>query len=125
MKRGQELSDRLLRFAVGTTRAAVGMPRGLLGRHIAKQLTRSGTSGGANYEEARGAESRADFAHKVAIAGKEVRESVYWLRLAQESGLLRELDPLITEGNELVAILRSSAKTAKSNHSGMKSRQRN
>ena len=44
-------------------------------RHVARQLTRAGTSGGANYEEARGAESRADFAHKILVSAKAVRES--------------------------------------------------
>ena len=48
---------------------------------IKDQMLRSGTSAGANYEEARGAESRADFIHKLHIAYKELRETNYWLRL--------------------------------------------
>lgn len=114
-RKGDDLAKRLLRFAVQTVRLSGCLPRNYTGKHIARQLTRSGTSGGANYEEARSAESRADFAHKIAIAGKEVRESVYWLRLVEESELASsaQLVPLIREGEELVAILRSSAKTAK------------
>ena len=82
---------------------------------MARQLTRSATSGGANYEEARCAESRADFAHKVLVAAKEVGESVYWLRLTQRTRLScsTDLGALIGEGRELVAILKASAKTAR------------
>jgi four helix bundle protein len=58
-------------------------------RNLVKQLERCGPSGGANYEEARGAESPADFVHKVTIALKEVRETRYWLRLVLQAGLLR------------------------------------
>lgn len=54
---------------------------------ISKQLLRSGTSIGANVEEATGAESRKDFASKLSIARKEARETKYWLRLFKESGL--------------------------------------
>lgn len=50
-------------------------------RVIKDQLLRSGTSAGANYEEARGAESRADFIHKLHIVYKELRETIYWLKL--------------------------------------------
>lgn len=68
-----------------------------------------------NYEEARGAESRADFIHKVGVANKEVREALYWLRLAQDAALVvdGDLDALIREANELVAILTASIKTAR------------
>ena len=78
-------------------------------------MTRSSTAGGANYEEARCVESRAHFAHKCNVAGKEVRESVYWLRVVGEAGLSRnpKLELLVREGNELTAILKASAKTAK------------
>jgi four helix bundle protein len=79
-----------------------------------RQLVRSATGGGSNYEEARGAESRADFIHKVSIAIKELRESLYWLRLVDLSELSEQpTDQLIGEANELVAILTSSVKTAK------------
>jgi len=75
----------------------------------------AGTSPGANYEEARGAESRADFVHKVRIATKELMESRYWLRLALRSQLVpeRPATNLIAESSELIAILTTSAKTAK------------
>jgi four helix bundle protein len=60
------------------------------GREIAGQLLRSGTSSGANYEEARGAQSRADFLHKLQIVLKELRESLFWLRLIDKAQIMKE-----------------------------------
>jgi four helix bundle protein len=77
------------------------------GRLLAKQYVRAATSIGANLQEALSGESRADFIHKYAVAQKEARESLYWLELMAESGLVTRsrLDPLIQETNELTAIL--------------------
>jgi four helix bundle protein len=77
------------------------------GRLLAKQYVRAATSIGANLQEALSGESRADFIHKYGIAQKEARESLYWLELMAESGLVprSRLDPLIQETNELIAIL--------------------
>jgi len=77
---------------------------------VINQLLRSGTSIGANLEEARAAQSRADLLAKFSIALKESRETLYWLRLIEStcrvpSALLR---PALTEANELVAILTTS-----------------
>jgi len=85
-------------------------------KHVAKQLWRAVTGGGANYEEARGAESRADFVHKVRVATKELREAYYWLRLVQRSSWLPPgaADRWVEEIDQLVAILVASARTAKS-----------
>jgi four helix bundle protein len=84
-------------------------------RPIADQLLRSGTSVGANTQEARSAESTADFVHKLQIALKEIREAGYWLTLIQQSRLI--LDPslpaLCKECNEITAMLVASVKTAK------------
>jgi four helix bundle protein len=112
---GDDIADRLLEFASRILRVVGTLPQNPTGKHVARQLIKSGTSGGANYEEARGAESRADFAHKVLVAAKEVRESVYWVRLIHCSHLSRSTDLswLVREGNERVAILKASAKTAR------------
>jgi four helix bundle protein len=85
-------------------------------KHVAKQLWRAVTGGGSNYEEARGAESIADFVHKVRLATKELREALYWLRVIQRSQWLRhvEVDPLVGEVDQLVAILVVSSRTARS-----------
>ena len=77
------------------------------GRLLAKQYVRAATSIGANLQEALSGESRADFIHKYGVAQKEARESLYWLQLMAESGLVprSRLDPLIQETNELIAII--------------------
>jgi hypothetical protein len=69
---------------------------------------------GANYEEARGAESRADFVHKVGLALKECRESVYWLKVTHRAELVKPalLEGLLQEAGELIAILAKSRSTA-------------
>ena len=80
---------------------------------ISKQLLRSGTSVGANVEEATAAESRRDFIHKMTIASKEARESMYWLRLLSESELAPGLDVSneLAHAHELVRMLTSIVKS--------------
>jgi len=76
---------------------------------------RSGSGSKLNYEEARGAQSRADFVHKVRVALKELRETHFWLRLVQRAELVAQPDlvtPLVNEADELIAILTASANTA-------------
>jgi four helix bundle protein len=87
--RGDDLSERLLDFGVRVIRLMQALPKNIAGKHVAGQLLRSGTSSGANYEEARGAESKQDFIHKLAIAWKETRESWYWLRLIGKSEMVQ------------------------------------
>lgn len=74
---------------------------------IGNQYLRAATSIGANLEEAQAGESRSDFAHKCAIALKEARESLFWLRLLERAGIVPapRLAPLIQETREIVAIL--------------------
>jgi four helix bundle protein len=78
------------------------------------QIVRSATSAGANYQEARHAESRADFVHKIGVAAKELGETLYWLRLLDKLGLLPTGSGLPREADELIAILVASARTARS-----------
>jgi len=85
-----ELEDRLLEFAARVGKAVDALPESRLGRHIAGQLVRSGTSPAPNYAEACGAESRRDFVHKMSIALKELRESRCWIRLIIKAELLSE-----------------------------------
>ena len=82
----ENLSERLLNFAAGVIRFAEKSGRTAASRHIVHQLDRSATSSGANYQEARAAESRADFVHKMQLVLKELRESLYWLRLIERAG---------------------------------------
>ncbi|VFM98112.1 MAG: four helix bundle protein [Candidatus Kentron sp. G] len=81
-------------------------------RTLGNQLLRSGTSIGANVEEGQASQSQADFVSKYSIACKEARETHYWLRLLVASDILppERLTELITECNELIAILTSIIK---------------
>ena len=74
---------------------------------LGKQYFRAATSIGANIEEAQGSESRADFIHKMGIAEKESRESLYWLHLIADSKVVSNsrLERLIKETDELIAII--------------------
>ncbi|MGA2684333.1 MAG: four helix bundle protein [Verrucomicrobiota bacterium] len=83
---------------------------------LSKQLLRSGTSIGANVEEALAGQSRRDFIAKMAIASKEARETRYWLTLLQESRLAKiELNPALKDVDELIRILTSIVKTTAEN----------
>ena len=76
---------------------------------MAHQLLRSGTSIGANTAEARSAESRANYAHKLSIALKEGRECKFWIRLLAASQIVSEpaVQLLLEETEELIAIFTS------------------
>jgi four helix bundle protein len=113
--KGDDLSERLLNFGVRIIRLTQALPKTATGRHIAGQLLRSGTSAGANYEEARGAESRADFIHKLGMAWKETREAAYWLQLIHRAELVKPslLVELLQEADELRAILCRSQQSAR------------
>jgi len=93
------------------------LPESRLGRHVAGQLVRSGTSPAPNYAEACGAESRRDFVHKLSIALKELRESRCWIQLIIKAELLPEqrLSELLDECEQLSAIIAKSIVTAKNN----------
>ncbi len=116
MRPGNDIAERLLNFAIEVMRVVARLPqtKDPAARHVAFQLIRSATSGGGNYEEARAAERRDDFVHKVGIAAQEMRESLYWLRLIQGTGwAVVGLGPAIREAGELAAILGASARTAR------------
>lgn len=111
--KGDDIAERLERYAVGVLRLVAQISARPEGKHIATQLTRSGTAPGAHYEEARRAESRADFVHKLKLAAKEAGESLYWIRLSRAAGLARcDVTELLREGAELTAILMASVRTA-------------
>ena len=73
--KGDDIANRLLDLAIASLQLATRLEGTPAGKHIARQLIGCSTSTGANYEEARSAESPADFAHKVGIAAKEVGET--------------------------------------------------
>ncbi len=86
---------------------------------LSKQVLRSGTSIGANVEEAIGGQSKADFRAKITIAYKEVRETHYWLRLLKDSGLLnsKQFNSIIFDLEELLKIITKIQLTLKNNNS--------
>jgi four helix bundle protein len=113
--RRQDLSERILNFGVAIIKSISKMTKSPIEKHMGFQLIRSTTSAGANYEEACGAESKSDFIHKMQIVLKELRESLYWLKLIERSAFLphENVEPLIDEANELVRIIAKSIVTAR------------
>jgi four helix bundle protein len=111
----RDLDERLLEYAAVVIRVVETLPATIAGRRIGDQLLRSGTSVGANFEEAQAAESRNDFVHKLQIALKELRESNYWLRLLAKAGILPpdSLSSISSESAQLILILSKSVATAK------------
>ena len=109
------LEDRLIDFAVRIIPLANRLCTTFAGRHIAGQILRSGTSAAPNYGEARSAESRADFIHKLRIAVKELNETSIWLQIIARGELLklRLLTGLSAECEELKRILGASLRTAR------------
>jgi four helix bundle protein len=111
----QELKARTKRFGLGTLQLVDSLPKTAVARTIGNQLLRSGTSVGANYRAACRARSRPDFISKLGIAIEEADESLYWMELLIDAGII-DVDAhrsLMKEASELVAILMASAKTAR------------
>jgi four helix bundle protein len=113
--KADELENRLIDFAVRIIRLADSLPETSAGKHISRQLLRSGTSPAPNYAEARGAESNADFIHKLKVALKELNETSVWLRVVCRADLLRGslVESLADENQQLCRILNATIKTSK------------
>ncbi len=110
------ITERTFEFAVRIVKLCqtLGtMP--VVNRPLVRQLIRSGTSVGANVEEAQAGQSRADFIHKMEIALKELRETRYWLRLLVATELVKpeRLAGLIGESEELVRVMSKIVVNAK------------
>jgi four helix bundle protein len=109
------LEGRLVTFAVRIVRLSTRLGTSLSERHVADQVLRSGTSPAPHYAEARSAESRADFIHKLRIAVKELNETSIWLRIIAEGEMLKPelLNGLLSECDELKRILGAAIRTAR------------
>jgi four helix bundle protein len=106
----RDIKERTFLFALEIVRLCQYLEkRSDVYRTLGKQLLRSGTSIGANTEEAQAGQSRADFISKYAIALKEARETVYWLRLIKETVSAKniEIERLIQEAEEISKIIGS------------------
>jgi len=104
-------------LAVAVIKIVDTLPDTVAGKHVGGQLLRCGTSPGANYEEARGAESRRDFLHKLGITLKELQETRYWLLVVSGAGLVpgTALKVALPEVDELCKIIGTSKRTATAN----------
>jgi len=111
----RDLEERLLEYGMRIIRVVESLPKNLVGLRIGDQLLRRKTAVGAHYEESRGAESRDDFAHKLQMALKEMRESNYWLRLLAKAGTVSpgRVAGIIDESKQLRAILSKAVATTK------------
>jgi four helix bundle protein len=110
-----DLRLRTKAFALRVIRLYGSLPKTTEAQVLGKQLLRSGTSVGAQYREAIRARSRAEFVSKIETALQELDETVYWIELLADGGIVRavRLQNLLRESKELTAIFVSSAKTAK------------
>ena len=113
--KADELERRLIAFGAEIIRISVKLPRTPEGKHVSLQMLRSGTSAAANYGEARGAESRSDFIHKLRVVLKELNETGIWLQMISKSELLpeEEIVAVVTENRELSRIITASIRTAR------------
>ena len=113
------LEGRLVQFAVDIVKVVGQLPQNPQAKHIGNQILRSGTAAAPNYGEARAAESRADFVHKLKICLKELNETGIWLRILQRSVAVNPdfVSRLVAENTELCKILVASVQTARRNDS--------
>lgn len=113
----EELKKRCKQFSLRVIRLVRALPTDTVGRAIANQLVRAGTSVAANYRAACLAKSRADFISKVGTAVEEADESALWMELIMEDAILpaEKVSPLWQEATELTAIFCASIKTAREN----------
>ena len=113
----KELRDRTKKFALRIIKVINALPKTVTGRAIGNQLIRCGTSIGANYRAACRGRSKAEFNSKLHIVLEEADESIFWLELIIEAGLLpkNRIQSILTEADELTAIFAKSYYTAKNN----------
>ena len=111
----EELKARTRRFAVRIVRLFRALPKTDEARVLGKQVLRSGTSVGANYRAACRARSKAEFTAKMGLVVEECDETVFWLELLIETGIVRagKLNELLRKANELLAIFAASQRTAR------------
>ena len=118
-----KITDRSFNFAVRIVRLCQFLEKqDRVSKTLANQLLRSGTSVGANIEEAQAGQSKADFTAKMSIARKEARETLYWLKLLKKAEMISEekIDRILQESDELVRILTSIVKSAQKDKSNAK-----
>ena len=111
----EEFKRRTKSYGLRVIKLVESLPNSTAGRVLGNQLLRSGTSVGANYRAAARAKSRADLISKMGTVEEECDESIYWMELILEDGLVKEgrLNELMAEGEEILAMVVSSICTAR------------
>jgi four helix bundle protein len=115
MRTRRDIEERVFRLAANTVRWARRFRRAYIDRDLVRQFTRAVTSIGAHLEEARAAETRADFIHKVSVARKEAFEAHFWARLLLvdlDDSALQVLRDEVNEVASIVTAIRRSARAA-------------
>ena len=109
------LKKRTKDFAIRIIKLSQALPKTDVGRTIGRQVLRSGTSVAANYRAACRSRSRAEFVSRVAVVVEEVDETVFWLELLVEAGVIpvKRLENLVREAHELLLLFAASLRTAK------------
>ena len=111
------LQGRTKQFAIRIVKLFRSLPKTDEGRVVGRQVLRSGTSVAANYRAVCRARSKAEFVAKIGVVVEEADETVFWLELLGETGIVapKKLEELLREANELLAIFAASQRTAKLN----------
>ena len=122
LSQAQELKERTKQFAIRVVRLFRSLPKTEEARVVGKQALRSGTSVAANHRAVCRARSKAEFIAKIGVVVEEADETVFWLELLVETGIVAQarMDGLLTEANELLAIFASSQRTSKEQNDPMK-----
>jgi four helix bundle protein len=112
----QQLRERTKSFALRVIRMSDALPRARSANVIASQILRSATSMAANYRAAGRSRSKAEFIAKIGVVIEEADETVFWLELLRDSGIIKpaKLQSMMNEANQLLAIFTASRRTAKS-----------
>ncbi len=112
---GVQLEKRTLKFGVSIIRLSGTLPNTIEGKVVRQQITKSGTSIGANYREANRSRSKPDFANKIKICESEANETVYWLEIIKELEWMDDarLQLIMKEAIEILAIFTSIGKNLK------------
>ena len=112
----EEMKMRTKRYANRVVKLCQALPNNWVAKTLGAQLLRSATSVGANYRAVCRAKSTADFINKLRIVEEECDESLFWMELLVDNGLIEssKLQGLMKEGHEIVSIVVASTKTARS-----------
>jgi four helix bundle protein len=112
------MKSRTKEYANRVVRVCAALPNNWVAQTLGKQLLRSGTSVGANYRAVCRAKSNSDFINKLRIVEEECDESLFWMELLVDNNLIKlsRLGGLMKEADEILAIIVSSAKTARTSN---------